>query len=149
MIGISSCLCGINCKYNGKNNLEPVFLQLLNEGKVVPICPEQLGGLKTPRIPAEIQEDKNKNRKVINKEGMDVTFEYNLGAKRTLEILKALDIKKVIFRRKSPSCGCGEIYDGTFSGTTIKENGITTELLLKNGIKVITDEEYIKKLENR
>ncbi len=149
MIGISSCLCGINCKYNGKNNLEPVFLQLLNEGKVVPICPEQLGGLKTPRIPAEIQEDKNKNRKVINKEGMDVTFEYNLGAKRTLEILKALDIKKVIFRRRSPSCGCGEIYDGTFSGTTIKENGITTELLLKNGIKVITDEEYIKKLENR
>lgn len=145
MIGVSSCLCGINCKYNGKNNLEPIFLQLLNEGKLVPICPEQLGGLKTPRVPAEIKED----RKVINKDGIDVTYEYNLGAKRALEILKALDIKKVIFRRRSPSCGCGEIYDGSFQGTIIEGNGITTELLLKNGIEVITDEEYIKKLENR
>lgn len=147
MIGVSSCLCGINCKYNGKNNLNPIFLQLLNEGKLVPICPEQLGGLKTPRVPAEIQEDKEKNRKVINKNGIDVTYEYNLGAKRALEILKALDIKKVIFRRKSPSCGCGEIYDGTFKGNVIVGNGITTELLLKNGIEVITDDDYIKELE--
>ncbi|WP_300328125.1 DUF523 domain-containing protein [Fusobacterium sp.] len=149
MIGVSSCLCGINCKYNGKNNLEPIFLQLLNEGKLVPICPEQLGGLKTPRVPAEIQEDENKKRKVINKDGIDVTSEYSLGAERTLEILKALDIKKVIFRRRSPSCGCGEIYDGSFTGTIVNGNGITSELLLKNGIEVITDEEYIKKLENR
>lgn len=149
MIGVSSCLCGINCKYNGKNNLEPIFLQLLNEGKLVPVCPEQLGGLKTPRVPAEIQEDENKNRKVINKDGIDVTFEYSLGAERTLEILKALGINKVIFRRRSPSCGCGEIYDGSFTGTIINGNGITSELLLKNGIEVITDEEYIKKLENR
>lgn len=148
MVGISSCICGINCKYNGGNNFNQIFLDLVNSGEAVPICPEQLGELSTPRVPAEIKEE-NGVKKVITKTGVDVTKEYFLGAERALKILKALNINKVIFRRKSPSCGCGEIYDGNFTGTVIDGNGITTELLLKNGIEVITDDEYIKSLENR
>lgn len=147
MIGISSCLCGINCKYNGKNNLNPIFLELVNAGVAVPFCPEQLGGLKTPRVPAEIKKDFKGNLKVVTKNNINVTNEYFLGAERALNILKALEITKVILRRRSPSCGYGEIYDGTFSGTIIEGNGITVDLLLKNGIEVMTDDDYIKKLE--
>lgn len=147
MIGISSCLCGINCKYNGKNNLNPIFLELLNSGLAVPICPEQLGGLKTPRVPAEIKKDFKGNLQVVTKNNIDVTKEYELGAKRALDILKALGITKVILRRRSPSCGYGEIYDGTFTGTITKGNGVTVDLFLKNGIEVITDDDYIKNLQ--
>ncbi|NME35084.1 MULTISPECIES: DUF523 domain-containing protein [Fusobacterium] len=144
MIGISSCLCGINCKYSGKNNLNPIFLEILNKGEAIPICPEQLGGLPTPRIPAEIQKDKKGKIKVITKNNTDVTKEYFLGAERALKILKALEIDTVILKSKSPSCGYGKIYDGTFSKNLIEGNGITVDLLLKNNIKVINDEDYIK-----
>lgn len=146
MIGISSCLCGINCKYNGKNNLDPIFLELVNKGLAVPICPEQLGGLTTPRVPAEITKDFKGNLQVITKNNVNVTNEYILGAERALKILKSLGINKVIFRRRSPSCGYGEIYDGTFSGTITRGNGVTVDLFLKKGIEVITDEDYIKDL---
>lgn len=145
MIGISSCLCGINCKYNGGNNLNPIFLEMLNKGKAIPICPEQLGGLPTPRIPAEIRKDEKGKIQVITKNNTNVTKEYFLGAERVLKILKVLKIDTVILKSKSPSCGYGKIYDGTFSKKLIEGNGITVELLLKNNIKVINDEEYIKK----
>ncbi|MCI6152318.1 DUF523 domain-containing protein [Fusobacterium perfoetens] len=144
MIGISSCLCGINCKYNGENNLNPIFLEMLNKGEAVPICPEQLGGLSTPRVPAEIQKDKEGKIQVITKNNTNVTKEYFLGAERALKILKALEIDTVILKSKSPSCGYGKIYDGTFSKTLIEGNGITVDLFLKNNIKVIDNEEYIK-----
>lgn len=144
MIGISSCLCGINCKYNGENNLNPIFLEMLNKGEAVPICPEQLGGLSTPRVPAEIQKDKEGKIQVITKNNTNVTKEYFLGAERALKILKALEIDTVILKSKSPSCGYGKIYDGTFSKNLIEGNGITVDLLLKNNIKVINDEDYIK-----
>lgn len=141
MIGVSSCLCGINCKYSGGNNLNKKILKLVNEGKAVAICPEQLGGLKTPRNPAEIIE-KDGEIKVITEAGVDVTGEFLLGAKRALDIIKVLGIKKVILQRRSPSCGFGKIYDGTFSGKLISGNGLTTRLFLENGIEVISDEEY-------
>ncbi|MDP0494003.1 MAG: DUF523 domain-containing protein [Fusobacterium sp. JB021] len=141
MIVVSSCLCGINCKYSGENNLNENVLKLVNEGKAVPICPEQLGGLKTPRNPAEIIE-KAGEIKVVTEAGADVTDEFLLGAKRSLEIAKVLGAKKAILQRRSPSCGFGKIYDGTFSGKLIPGNGLTVRLFLENGIEVISDEEY-------
>ena len=144
MILISACLAGINCKYSGKNNLVPAIKALVDEGKAIPICPEQLGGLLTPRDPAEIIKDNFGNIKIITKNGKDVTNEYILGANRALSIAKALNIKTAILQSRSPSCGYGTIYDGTFSKHLIDGNGITAELFIKNNIKVFSDENYLK-----
>ena len=144
MILISACLAGINCKYSGGNNLNPDLRDLVNSGKAVPVCPEQLGGLITPRTPAEIIKDSKENIKVITKTGTDVTKEYILGAERALAIAKALNIKTAVLQSRSPSCGCGYIYDGTFTKHLIVGNGITAELFMKNGIKVFSDETYLK-----
>ncbi|WP_427042766.1 DUF523 domain-containing protein [Fusobacterium sp. SB021] len=144
MILISACLAGINCKYSGGNNLNPELRDLVNSGKAVPVCPEQLGGLITPRTPAEIIKDSEENIKVITKTGTDVTKEYILGAERALAIAKALNIKTAVLQSRSPSCGCGYIYDGTFTKHLIVGNGITAELFIKNGIKVFSDETYLK-----
>lgn len=133
MILVSACLCGINCKYNGKNNYNKKIFNLVKEGKAIPICPEQLGGLSTPRIPSEI-----KDGRVINKEGIDVTENFKKGALEVLELCKKLNINKVILKSKSPSCGKGLIYSGDFDGKLVEGNGILTELLLKNDIEVIT-----------
>lgn len=132
---VSACLCGINCKYNGKNNFNEKCLALLKEGKAIPVCPEQLGGLTTPRVPAEII-----NSSVVNKDGMDLTKEFKIGAEEVLKLAKTLKIKKAILKEGSPSCGCNYIYDGTFSGKKIKGEGITVKLLRSEGIEVISDE---------
>lgn len=142
MILVSSCLAGINCKYSGENNLNDYVLKLVNNGKAIPLCAEQLGGLKTPRTPAEIV-----GNKVLTKDGIDVTYEFLSGAKSVLETCKALNIKTAILQSRSPSCGCGKVYDGTFSGKLIDGNGFTAQLLINNGIKVFTDkqiDEFIK-----
>ena len=158
---VSACLAGRNCKYNGKNNLNEKILKLVDEGKAVLVCPEQLGGLPTPRVPSEIlskriEEIKNFNNKqekdstnikslktrVINKEGEDVTKQFTKGAEETLKIAKKYNIKKAILKSKSPSCGYGKIYDGSFSGNLIEGNGITTNLLLENGIKIMSSDEF-------
>lgn len=132
---ISACLIGLNCKYNGENNENSKLVELMKEKDLVPICPEQLGGLKTPRASAE-----RKQEKVITKEGVDVTKEYQKGAEEVLNLAKKLNIKKAILKSRSPSCGIDEIYDGTFSHTLIKRDGVTAELLKKNGIEVISSE---------
>lgn len=133
---VSACLAGVNCKYNGKNNENQKIIELIKENDVILICPEQLGGLKTPRTPAEIQ-----NKKVITKDNIDVTKEYQKGAEEVLKLAKQFNIKKAILKSKSPSCGKGKVYDGTFSNILIEGNGITTELLQKNGIEVISSDE--------
>lgn len=138
MILVSSCLLGINCKYSGGNNYQEKILKLVKDGKAIFACPEQLGGLTTPRLPAEIVYKDNK-RYVIDKNGKDVTEEFERGAREVLKILKEMNITKVIFKSQSPSCGCGLIYDGTFTNKLIKGNGITTQLLIDNGIEVITE----------
>ncbi|MCI9084159.1 MAG: DUF523 domain-containing protein [Bacilli bacterium] len=133
---VSACLAGINCKYNGKNNEHKKIIELIKNKDVILICPEQLGGLKTPRTPAERIKDK-----VITNDNIDVTKEYQKGAEEVLNLVKKFNIKTAILKSKSPSCGKGKIYDGTFSNTLIYGNGITTELLEKNGIKVISSDE--------
>lgn len=146
MILISACLVGVNCKYNGSNNLDEKIKKLFKEGHAILVCPEQLGGLSTPRVPCEIV-DYNK-KTVVNKFGKDVSEEFLKGANETLKITKELGINIAILKQRSPSCGFGEIYDGTFSGNIKKGNGITANLLLQNGIKIFTEEsidELIKK----
>lgn len=135
---ISACLIGLNCKYNGGNNENSKLVELMKEKDLVPICPEQLGGLKTPRVSAE-----RKQEKVITKEGVDVTKEYQKGAEEALKLAKKLNIKKAILKSRSPSCGIDEIYDGTFSHTLIKRDGVAAELLKKNGIEVISSDRYV------
>jgi len=136
---VSSCLAGINCRYDGNNNLDEKVAELVKAGKAIPVCPEVLGGLATPRDPSEIILDDEGNKKVVTEQGKDVTAEFKLGAEKTLEIAKIVDAKKVILQQRSPSCGAGKIYDGTFSGNLIKGNGLTSELLIKNGIEVLSE----------
>ncbi|MDO4588780.1 MAG: DUF523 domain-containing protein [Fusobacterium sp.] len=137
---ISGCLLGLKCRYDGKEKKLPEIEKLIKEYNLIPICPEQLGGLVTPRTPAEII-----NAKVITQDNKDVTDKYKLGAEEALKLAKLFDCKKAILKENSPSCGCGKIYDGTFSHKLIDGNGITADLFLKNNIEVI-GESQIKKL---
>lgn len=147
MILISGCLCGVNCKYNGENNLNENILKLLKEGEEIIVCPEQLGGLKTPRVPSEIVggtgEDVLKGKaKVLAKDGEDVTEQFIKGAYETLTIAKNINAEYVILKAKSPSCGFGVIYSGGFNGEKKIGNGVTCELLLQNGFKVKTENDF-------
>ncbi len=131
---VSACLLGIKCRYDGKSKPNKKVIKLFKSGKLIPVCPEQLGGLPTPREPAE-----QRGKRVFTKSGKDVTKNFVIGAKDTLKLAKLLNIKEAIFKTKSPSCGCGKIYDGTFTNTLINGNGVTSALLKKNKIKVITE----------
>lgn len=111
-------------------------MELLKKEVLIPICPEQLSGLTTPRDPSEI-----KDGEVVTNNGKDVTDEFKKGAEETLKIAKLFNAKEAILKQRSPSCGCGQIYDGTFSGKIIKGDGVTADFLKKNGIKVISEEE--------
>ncbi|MCY6958655.1 DUF523 domain-containing protein [Clostridium brassicae] len=144
MIVISACLCGVNCKYSGGNNLNEKALELLKQGKAILVCPEQLGGLTTPRLPHEIVGGTGKEVlegkiKILSNEGEDSTNKFVEGAYEALKLAKLVGATKAILKAKSPSCGCGEIYDGSFSGKKIEGNGVTAELFLKNGIRVYTE----------
>ena len=136
---VSACLAGVNCRYDGKNSRNTVICELVKEGKAIAICPEQLAGLETPRVSCEIIIDKNENKKVISKNGKDLTEKFALGAEKVLAMAKVIGIKKAILKSKSPSCGYGLIHDGTFSGQLIKGTGLTAELLIKNDIEVCSE----------
>lgn len=145
---ISACLCGINCKYNGGNNLREDIKKLYDEGRTILVCPEVLGGLSTPRIPREIVSGDGKKvlegkSKVMSKDGEDTTKAFIRGAKEALKIAKENNITIAILKAKSPSCGKGIIYSGEFNGKLIEGNGVTTELLIQNGIKVFNEENYM------
>lgn len=147
MILVSACLLGVNCKYNGENNRNERVIEFLKDKKFVMACPEELGGLNTPRIPCEmvglakdILNNKDKG-KVINKSGDDITENFLKGAYETLKIVKSNNIKKAILKAKSPSCGYGLVYDGTFSEKLTLGNGVTAQILKDNNIDVITEED--------
>lgn len=149
MILVSACLAGIKCKYNGGDNTNEEILKLIKEKKAVLACPEQLGGLSTPRIPAEIvggtgEDVLDGKAKVINQAGEDVTEAFLKGAKETLKMVQMMNIKKVILKAKSPSCGKENIYDGTFTGTLRSGMGVTTALLQRNGIIVYTENDKME-----
>ena len=139
-IAVSACLVGKNTKYDGTNNYNKAVMEYLKDKEYILICPEVTGGLPTPRVPSERVKDK-----VINKENIDVTHNFVIGASKTLEELKEQNIELVIVKSKSPSCGYKQIYDGTFTGTIIEGNGVFTELAVKNGLKILTE----KDIENK
>ena len=132
---ISACLLGVPCRYDGAS--KPVQrIELLAERFVlVPVCPEQLGGLPTPRTPAEKCGDC-----VITRDGRDVTENYRRGAQEALRIARITGCQTALLKAKSPSCGCGRIYDGTHTGTLTNGNGVTAALLMRNGISVCNED---------
>ena len=140
MILVSACLVGINCKYSGGNNFNQKIFDLVKEGKAIPICPEQLGGLKTPRKPVELKVIDGK-RYAIDNEGNDVTENFERGAIEVLKLAKSLNINKAILQPRSLSCGVNKIYSGNFDNKLIDGNGILADLLIENGIEVFTPDE--------
>ena len=137
MILVSACLVGINCKYSGGNNYNQKIFDLVKEGKAIPICPEQLGGLNTPRKPVELKVINGK-RYAIDNEGKDFTENFERGALEVLNLAKNLNINKAILQPRSPSCGVDKIYSGNFDNKLVDGNGILAELLKQNGIDVLT-----------
>ena len=142
MILVSACLLGINCKYNGKNNKNENVINYLKDKQYIIACPEQLGGLSTPRNPSEIIKV-NKDEIVKSNTGLDVTKQFKKGALETLKIANLYKCKEAILKEGSPSCGSSFIYDGTFTGKKINGSGVTTTLLKQNGIKVISEKDII------
>lgn len=135
---VSMCLAGVPCNYIGEAAPCQEVIDLVDQGRALPVCPEQLGGLTTPRAPAE----KLDNR-VITQDGGDVTAEFAKGAHRTLLIAQQVGAEVAILKSRSPSCGKGTIYDGTHTGTLIPGSGLTAELLMKNGIQVLNEDDII------
>jgi len=136
MIIVSACLAGLNCRYDGAAKPCETVIRLVAEGKAIPLCPEQLGGLATPRLPAEIR-----GGRVIRKDGADVTEQFRRGAQEALKLAQLVGAKNAILKARSPSCGCGEIYDGSFSGKVVPGDGVFAELCRLNGMDVKTEEE--------
>lgn len=133
---VSACLLGKNCKYNGGNNLNQGVLDFIEGHEVIGVCPEQLGGLSTPRLPAEIVDGV-----VTNKEGVSVDAEFRKGAQAALAAALENKVDLAILQSRSPSCGVKEIYDGSFNGKKIIGQGVFAKLLAKHDIKVLDAED--------
>ena len=140
---ISACLLGTNCKYNGGNNALPPEKLTALEGRfrLVPVCPEQAGGLPTPRLPSE-----RRGEQVVNRAGEDVTEAFRRGAELALEMALREDCRLALLKERSPSCGSGEIYDGFFTGTLRPGDGVTAETLKANGVAVFGETQLDKLL---
>ena len=128
---ISACLLGCACRYDGKSKPHPAVLALQGQHQLIPVCGEIFGGLPTPRTPAERVGDR-----VLTEDGRDVTQEYHRGAEEVLALARRLDCKVALLKERSPSCGTGEIYDGSFTRTLTAGDGVTAELLRASGIAV-------------
>lgn len=139
---VSACLLGENCKYNGGNNKNDSVIKLKDSFELVAVCPECFGGLKIPRVPNEIIDGR-----AVSQNGEDFTAEYEKGARRTLYIAEETGAELALLKERSPSCGKGVIYDGSFSGRLTEGNGITAALLIKSGIRVFGESEINKLLD--
>ena len=142
----SACLLGVKCAYHGRDKRDDRVLRLLEKEILIPVCPEQLGGLTTPRPPQEIQNGSGEkvlegSCSVKNKDGEDFTEQFVKGAEETLRIAKLYNVKEFIGKARSPSCSSGQIYDGSFSGKLVGGVGVTVALLRKKGIKTISEDD--------
>ena len=135
-IMVSACLTGENCKYNGGNNRNEKVLQLLADNEIITVCPEQMGGLPTPRVPAEI-----KDGVVTAKDGRIVDEQFRAGARKCLEIAMREQPDLIVLQSRSPSCGVNQRYDGTFTGTLTKGAGVAARLLMDNGFRCVDVED--------
>ena len=136
---VSACLFGVNCRYDGMSKPNEKVLKLKERYNCILVCPEVSGGLPIPRLPSEIVGDK-----VIMCDGTDVTAQYSKGAHLALKTAKENDCKIAVLKSRSPSCGKGQIYDGTYTKTLINGNGVTADLLIANGITVLDETELNK-----
>ena len=136
---ISACLLGVACRYDGLSKPldSEIIEKLRTEYHLIPVCPEVMGGLPTPRIPAEISSD----GKVFRSDGVEVTENYIRGAQEALRLARIFECDTALMKEKSPSCGAGKIYDGTFTKTLTSGNGIAAELLQKNGLQIVGESE--------
>ena len=135
-IMVSACLAGENCKYNGGNNRSGKVLRLMDANEVLTVCPEQMGGLPTPRVPSEIRDGV-----VTAKDGRNVDAQFRAGAAKCLEIAKREQPDLIVLQSRSPSCGVKQRYDGTFSGKLVDRAGVTAQLLMDNGFRCIDVED--------
>ena len=141
-IMVSACLAGENCKYNGGNNRNEKVLQLMRDHEVITVCPEQMGGLPTPRVPAEIRDGV-----VTARDGRIVDREFRSGAEKCLEIARREEPDLVVLQSRSPSCGVKQRYDGTFTGTLVEGAGVTAQLLMDRGFRVVDVEDLTRERE--
>ena len=139
---ISACLLGCRCRYDGASKAHPMAAALAARHALVPVCPEQLGGLPTPRPPAERRGDR-----VMTAADADVTEQYRRGAEEALRLCRTLGCDAAVLKERSPSCGCGTVYDGTFSGTLTAGDGVTAALLREQGIPVYGESRLAELLE--
>ena len=139
---VSACLAGIPCRYDGKSTPVPEIVRLVEEGLAVPFCPECAGGLETPRTPAEIS-----GGRVLTRDGRDVTEAFEAGAVLAAAAAKEHGIVTAVLKSKSPSCGSGEIYDGSFTGRLVPGEGVTARALREAGINVITEKDFVNEYE--
>lgn len=149
---VSGCSGGLPVSHDGKDRLMPSVAKLLESGVAVQVCPEQLGGLPIPRETCEIVggdggDVLDGRARVVTKSGWDVTEQFLEGARLTLKAAREHGCNKAVFKARSPSCGCGTIYDGTFSGGLKPGDGVAAALLKREGIEAMTDEEF-EKIEN-
>lgn len=144
MILISACLLGCACRYDGKSKPHPLAQALARHGLVVPACPEQLGGLPTPRAPSEQQNDR-----VVSADGTDVTPQYRRGAEETLRLAALYGCTTAVLKERSPSCGSGQIYDGTFTHTLTEGDGLTAQMLKKKGVEVYGESQLEELINDR
>ena len=128
---VSACLLGVSCRYDGKSKPHPAVLALQGQHQLIPVCGEIFGGLPTPRTPAE-----RVGGRVLTEDGRDVTQEHHRGAEEVLALARRLDCKVALLKERSPSCGTGEIYDGSFTRTLTAGDGVTAEMLRASGIAV-------------
>lgn len=128
---VSSCLLGLDCRYSGSSHYTEEVSGLAAVHTLIPVCPEQMGGLPTPREPAE-----RRGSRVVARDGSDYTRAFEKGSLEVLKVAELFGCTCAVLKSRSPSCGCGTIYDGTFSGTLIEGNGVTAEMLLNAGIRV-------------
>lgn len=133
---VSACLAGENCKYNGGNNRNEKVLKLMENSEVILVCPEQMGGLPTPRVPSEICDGV-----VMAKDGRIVDTEFRAGAAKCLEIAISEKPDLIVLQSRSPSCGVKQRYDGSFTGTLTDGSGVTAQLLIENGFRVVDVED--------
>ena len=138
-IMVSACLAGENCKYNGGNNCSEKVLRLMDANKVLTVCPEQMGGLPTPRIPSEVRDGV-----VTAKDGRIVDAQFRAGAANCLEIAKREQPDLIVLQSRSPSCGVKQRYDGTFTGTLVNGAGVTAQLLMDNGFRCVDVEDLVE-----
>lgn len=143
---VSACLLGLCCRYDGASRPCPAVIESAQKHTLIPVCPEIYGGLPTPRPPAERQGDR-----IVAKDSRDVTAEYERGAQETLRLARLLGARHAILKEKSPSCGCGRIYDGTFTGALTDGNGLTAQYLLAAGLELHGETQaaaWLRSLEN-